>query len=126
MTYSEKLRDPRWQKMRLLIMSRDSFACTICKDTKSTLNVHHIHYELNVNPWEYEPESLRTLCSTCHHTEHKTNAKANTIKELVYMVKRYLTSDEIDKLCNQLDPCIKRNFKNNIVSFIRNKGTVLT
>jgi len=27
LTYSEKLKDPRWQKKRLEILSRDNFTC---------------------------------------------------------------------------------------------------
>lgn len=42
--YSEKLKDPRWQKKRLEILNRDEFACRFCGDNKSTLNVHHISY----------------------------------------------------------------------------------
>lgn len=32
MTYSQKLRDPRWQKKRLEILERDSFTCQHCHD----------------------------------------------------------------------------------------------
>ena len=64
MTYSEKLRDPRWQKKRLLIMKRDKFKCLLCGDKKTTLNVHHLKY--TGNPWEAENENLQTLCQECH------------------------------------------------------------
>lgn len=67
-TYSEKLRDPRWQKKRLEIMQRDEFSCRICHDDKSPLNVHHSYYEKGLEPWEYSDDMLTTLCET-HHAE---------------------------------------------------------
>lgn len=64
MKYSEKLKDPRWQRKRLEILNRDSFTCQYCGDTKSTLNVHHKQY--HGNPWDAPSESLETLCESCH------------------------------------------------------------
>lgn len=63
--YSEKLRDPRWQKMRLEIMQRDRFRCRICHSEEDTLNVHHIVYEKG-EPWEARERDLLTLCENCH------------------------------------------------------------
>jgi len=71
LTYSEKLRDPRWQKMRLKIMERDNFTCRKCLSTTETLNVHHKEYRPGCDPWEYPPEILITLCEPCHKGEHR-------------------------------------------------------
>jgi hypothetical protein len=65
-TYYEMLRDPQWQRKRLEIMERDSFACLYCGDKTKTLNVHHTYYEKGLTPWEYPDHSLRTLCEPCH------------------------------------------------------------
>jgi len=65
-SYAEKLRDPRWQKMRLEIMQRDKFSCRVCNNTEKTLNVHHRFYRKGESPWEYEPAALVTLCEDCH------------------------------------------------------------
>ena len=73
MTYSEKLRDPRWQRKRLEIMQRDEFACRACGNKENTLNVHHLEY--SGNPWDAENDSLVTLCQNCH-------ADAETVKKL--------------------------------------------
>lgn len=72
MKYSEKLKDPRWQKKRLEIMQRDNFKCEICGDTESTLVVHHWMYTKNTDPWDYPNEILSTLCEYCHEEEHET------------------------------------------------------
>lgn len=68
-SYIEKLRDPRWQKKRLEIMSRDDFSCQKCGDDSSTLNVHHGYYRTGNQPWEYPNSSLTTLCEDCHGYE---------------------------------------------------------
>lgn len=64
-TYSEKLKDPRWQKKRLEIFERDNFCCMMCYDDTNTLNVHHIRYE-GSNPWDTDNKYLITLCQDCH------------------------------------------------------------
>ncbi len=69
--YMEKLRDPRWQKMRLKIMERDYFACRYCGDEESTLNVHHLDYKAGNDPWDYPEDWLVTLCETCHEEERQ-------------------------------------------------------
>lgn len=65
-TYSEKLRDPRWQRKRLEIMSRDDFQCQQCQTKTNTLNVHHRAYLKNRDPWDYQDHMLTTLCEPCH------------------------------------------------------------
>lgn len=65
-SYSEQLLSPKWQKKRLEILQRDGFACKLCKDTETTLHIHHIYYTKGAKPWEYENEALDTLCSDCH------------------------------------------------------------
>jgi len=67
MSYSEKLKDPRWQKRRLEILNRDNFTCQVCGDTKNTLHVHHKKYFKE--PWDAANWALITLCSSCHSRE---------------------------------------------------------
>lgn len=69
-TYKEKLRDPRWQKKRLLAMERENFRCSRCGSEDSTLHVHHIKYIFGRDPWDYPFENLITLCEKCHCYEH--------------------------------------------------------
>lgn len=68
MTYSEKLKDPRWQKKRLQILERDGFRCRHCGDAESTLNVHHLAY--GAEPWDTADADLMTICEGCHEIEH--------------------------------------------------------
>lgn len=66
MTYSEKLKDPRWQKKRLKILERDNFECINCNDKNKTLHVNHLYYLKEKKPWEYPDGILFTLCEDCH------------------------------------------------------------
>lgn len=83
MTYSEKLKDPRWQKKRLKILERDNFTCTKCGNDKITLHIHHAKY-LGL-PWEVEDKYLSTICETCHKNEHFKPVKLSTIVEPKYI-----------------------------------------
>ena len=67
-SYSDKLKDPRWQKKRPEIFERDKWMCQLCSDTDSTLMVHHRYYE-NIEPWEYPDVALVTLCESCHEEQ---------------------------------------------------------
>lgn len=64
--YSEKLKDPRWQKKRLEILERDDWTCQMCGDTRSTLHVHHRMYISGLAPWDYPDNLLTVLCESCH------------------------------------------------------------
>lgn len=90
--YSEKLRDPRWQKMRLKVMERDEFRCVICGDDASTLNVHHRWYEGGREPWDYPVESLVTLCESCHEQEGNNRRWAEE-KLLAVIKQKYFAHD---------------------------------
>lgn len=70
-TYAEKLKDPRWQKKRLEILSRDEWMCQLCQDSESMLVVHHRFYLKGKEPWEYADYCLVTLCQACHDHEHE-------------------------------------------------------
>jgi hypothetical protein len=68
--YWEKLKDPRWQKLRLEAMQKADFHCERCGDGESTLNVHHKEYFKGREPWEYKPKQLAVLCESCHEYQH--------------------------------------------------------
>lgn len=68
-SYSEKLKDPRWQKVRLQVLSRDSWKCRSCDCADKTLHVHHSYYVAGRDPWDYPASALVSLCKDCHGTE---------------------------------------------------------
>jgi len=92
--YSEKLKDPRWQKKRLEILQRDNWCCQGCFDESSTLNVHHKIYKKNHNIWDYEDDELITLCEKCHDIEHKMRSIYESVL-LKFISKKFLANDLI-------------------------------
>ena len=89
-TYSQKLRDPRWQKKRLEILSRDNFTCQLCNSKETELHVHHEFYIKGANPWEYEDSWLITYCKYCHILYEFFNKEAIGILEIKHMKNYYL------------------------------------
>lgn len=95
MDYSEKLKDPRWQKKRLKVFERDNFSCILCQDKETTLNVHHERYLKN--PWDANLSDLTTLCKYCHAIVEdlkKVNCKAVHVEIInnnhcVYVSNKY-------------------------------------
>ena len=85
--YSEKLKDPRWQKKRLEILKRDKFRCRFCGNETETLHVHHLEYvDYYKEPWDYSNALLMTLCKTCHqnyNAEFKISAQVVLNKILI-------------------------------------------
>lgn len=77
MAYADDLKHPKWQKKRLEIMQRDNFTCQMCGAKDKPLHVHHLVYKKGQKPWEYEDNSLITLCEECHCEEHRTHLLDN-------------------------------------------------
>ena len=70
-TYSDLLRDPRWQRKRLEVLNFADWHCERCGDGDSTLHVHHKRYVKGRAPWEYDIQELAVLCAACHDCEHE-------------------------------------------------------
>jgi hypothetical protein len=64
-SYSDKLKDPRWQRKRLEVMQRDDFTCFDTGAKDEPLNVHHCHYSKG-GPWETPTDLLMTLTEDAH------------------------------------------------------------
>ena len=99
--YSEKLRDPRWQKKRLQVLERDNFTCQFCGNTEKTLHIHHFCYPQSGNPWDSHLTSLTTLCCDCHQVEHS--------KDL---------SDKERRLVDLIQTIGMMDCKNSIISYL--------
>lgn len=73
MTYSEKLKDQRWQKKRLELLDAANWKCQRgnCHNPKDkpTLHVHHRVYLRNHDPWDYPDFAYTVLCDACHGVE---------------------------------------------------------
>lgn len=96
-TYSEKLKDPRWQRKRLEIMQRDNFKCTQCGDTSTTQNVHHWQY--SKEPWDAKNEDLTTVCRFCHEE----------IEQCKDLTKDFLKQSDFRMLLKHIERLLKNN-----------------
>lgn len=94
-SYADQLKDPRWQKKRLEILSRDCFKCRECGSSTETLHVHHLLYRKNRCVWDYEPELLVTLCEDCHA------ARGEVIERLLFL-QYYLTTAQLEIIVNSI------------------------
>lgn|SRR5574343_247085 len=95
-SYSIKLRDPRWQKLRLFVLERDNWTCQKCLAKNKTLTVHHLYYIPNRDPWDYPEDILITLCETCNQYEYEYIEM--TCECFINCIRKYCLSDEIDEL----------------------------
>lgn len=98
--YTELLKDPRWQKMRLKVLERDDFSCQICYNPEETLHVHHRFYIRGRKPWEYDVSNLVTLCATCHKEESDNLSKE--IDLLSKNVKELFFSHDIKRIADSI------------------------
>lgn len=97
--YAKKFLDPRWQKKRLAILTRDHWACQICGDDTSTLHVHHRYYIQGCEPWDYDDLVLVTLCANCHESEPPVT-QCDFPKVIAFQLGWF--SFEIDELAHAL------------------------
>lgn len=92
--YSDKLKDPRWQKKRLEVLERAGWKCQVCDNDKDTLHVHHLAYK--GEPWDAPDELLECLCEGCHNWREDFNAFCGTRSEvptkLCYAFVRFVST----------------------------------
>jgi len=71
LSYSDKLKDIRWQKKRLQLLEAANWKCTNlkCSTPELQLHVHHRLYRKNADPWDYEDWCYAVLCENCHAVE---------------------------------------------------------
>lgn len=70
--YAELLKDPRWIARSKEIRKWDRDCCCLCgaSGSDARLQVHHMYYDMNKNPWEYGSNALITVCDKCHKQLH--------------------------------------------------------
>jgi 5-methylcytosine-specific restriction endonuclease McrA len=70
LSIKEQYEHPLWQKKKYEIYERDGWICRCCgKDYRELavqLHAHHLYYDRNFLLWEYDNESIVTLCENCH------------------------------------------------------------
>jgi hypothetical protein len=84
MTYSEKLKDPRWQRRRLEVLEAAQWKCERCDAGDKTLHVHHNFYRSKTEPWEYPHHAFAALCEECHQLAEFDRRELKACIESIY------------------------------------------
>lgn len=109
MDYYEKLKDPRWQKLRLEILEEKQWNCDGCGNRDKTLSVHHKTYSKNTEPWDYDKSNFMVLCEECHCSWHDHEKR---LKDLLIVNNfTFFKIDLIDK--------IKKRNKDNLYEILK-------
>jgi hypothetical protein len=116
-SYSEKLRDPRWQKKRLEILERDGWMCTMCNDKERELHIHHLNYTKE-NPHDELSENLISVCADCHFVI-EFGKKAFPELTIIAIEKHSVTDRNLFhiKLSNDIVLILFIDLFNNILSY---------
>lgn len=97
-SYSEKLKDKRWQEKRKYVIDRANNQCEDC-DSKLNLEIHHCYYLYGYEPWEYPYDALRCLCRECHKKRaqveqilrgHLASLKTNELEAIIKLISNGL------------------------------------
>jgi len=97
-SYSQKLKDPRWQRRRLEVFERDNFSCVVCRCKTKELQVHHVDYIPGVDTWEYPLDMLMTLDVDCHKEQQGRHILESNLAKTLRM-KGFLFSDLLALSC---------------------------
>ena len=88
--YLEKLKDPRWQKRRLEILSLNNFECQDCGAKNNNLHVHHLYYDKGREPWDYGDDTLMCLCDDCHTEARRKDDLFNEYSKKIKKIPKFL------------------------------------
>lgn len=102
LTYSEQLKHPNWQRVRLQKLGESDFMCDECMDAESTLHVHHKQYFKGRMAWEYAPYELAVLCESCHAKEHEHEEVlkkiiASSYSQFAFLAGKNLHNDNMEE-----------------------------
>lgn len=113
-SYAEKLRDPRWQRLRLEVMESARWECSSCGDSDKELQVHHPAYRKGAEPWEYEAAELLCLCAKCHK---ETEAGKIVFSEMLLNSRSTALYSNLQRMC--IDEAID-SFAQMIAEYVKN------
>ncbi len=95
--------DPRWQRVRLAILSRDEWRCRLCGTDSGKLSVHHIKYTTEL-PWDESHANLIGICERCHErVRHcRTTEEEVAFRKLIRPTKENVSFGQLISLSDAL------------------------
>jgi hypothetical protein len=92
-TYPERLKDPRWQKLRLMILQSANWRCEDCGCGDKELQVHHCAYMTGKEPWDYPADLLMCVCPACHQWRQQ---REDALRVSIGKITRFLGRDQLE------------------------------
>lgn len=70
--YTSPYKNSLWIEFRESVIELDGCKCSVCGRGRDevVLQVHHLKYIAGRKPWEYATHECKTLCKSCHASEH--------------------------------------------------------
>lgn len=70
--YTSPYKSSLWIEFRESVIELDGHKCSVCGRGRDEviLQVHHLKYIAGRKPWEYATHECKTLCKSCHASEH--------------------------------------------------------
>ncbi|SBW05306.1 conserved hypothetical protein [uncultured Dysgonomonas sp.] len=70
--YTSPYKNSLWFEFRESVIELDGYKCSVCGRGRDEviLQVHHLKYIAGRKPWEYATHQCKTLCKSCHASEH--------------------------------------------------------
>ena len=102
MSYSDKLKDPRWLSKRSGLIQKELCLCNDCGDFFQGgrgLEAHHCWYEFGKEPWDYPDDCFLVLCRKCHKERQKVQ---NSLMVVLGQYSRLLSVEEMKALTFEL------------------------
>lgn len=113
-TYAEKLKSPEWIERKNKILARDLYRCQNCGKNNRILEVHHLDYLGDNEPWEYPDDMLLALCYECHRKER---GREDLEKNLATSFKMQgFLCDDLLALSSAID--LDRDFRKYLLTYI--------
>jgi hypothetical protein len=91
-SYSDKLLDPRWQRVKNRIIDAANYRCEDCHRSDLTLHVHHCAYISGLNPWDYDASLLMCVCELCHKERQQ---QEDAMRVSIGKITRFLSPDRL-------------------------------
>ncbi len=101
-TYSEKLRDTRWQLKADAVKRLAGFRCQDCGSRK-LLQAHHCWYRYGLEPWQYPLDAFRCLCAACHKRRPEMEHRVRTLMARLSTEELMAVREGLDRLLRVSD-----------------------
>ena len=127
MSYSEKLKNPKWDKFRSdytehfkIRENSEKVFCEWCLNEDDEIHLHHIRYKKGGGPWDSDFEDVMFLCRQCHKKYHEFKEEALLLLDEIlvdynkansFMNILYLCAKTENYMSGQIQILIERIFQ---------------